>query len=352
MFQSHPLASSRNIDHARQVLSDVYLPLDFPSVSTSTEMKLRLNVVKVGRVTAGYLRFGAAIDIHTAEATDYHVDIPLTGKAIMRSGLRRPFTGTPRTAGVFMPGHTADLYCAEDFSQTAVMIPRADLHLELENLLGHSAAKPLEFSPELDLTTPSGRTVLQTVQLIDQVSNDSPRLLQHPLASQHLEQVFIESLLLSQPHNYSDALRTPVASAGLRPVAHAIELLRANPEHPWTVSELAQGVAVSVRSLQEGFRRTMHSTPMGYLREVRLEQIHQELSGAEPGTATVTDVAAKWGITHFGRFAASYRLQFSENPSDTIAPRVALTGLEEVHAIRTRTRAEADFHHPNPSVAW
>jgi transcriptional regulator GlxA family with amidase domain len=101
-------------------------------------------------------------------------------------------------------------------------------------------------------------------------------------------------------------------------VAHAVELLRANPEHPWTVSELADGVAVSVRSLQEGFRRTMGSTPMSYLREIRLEEIYRELSGAEPGTVTVTDVAAKWGITHFGRFAASYRRQFSEKPSDTM----------------------------------
>jgi AraC-like DNA-binding protein len=217
-----------------------------------------------------------------------------------------------------MPGYTADLDCDEDFSQMAVMIPHAELQLELENLLGHSAANPLEFSPELDLTTGPGCTVLQTLQLIDQISNDSPGLLQHPIASQRLEQVLMESLLLAQPHNYSSALSSPVASAGPRPVAHAVELLRANPEHAWTVSELADVVAVSVRSLQEGFRRSMSNTPMAYLRELRLEQIHKELSDAEPGTVTVTQVAAKWGITHFGRFAASYRQKFSERPSDTM----------------------------------
>jgi AraC-like DNA-binding protein len=318
MFQSHPLASSIDIDHARQVLSDVFLPLDFPSVSTSTEVDLRLNVVTVGRITAGYLRFGDAIQIHTSEATDYHIDIPLTGEATMRAGMQRPFLGTPRTAAVFMPGYTADLDCDEDFSQMAVMIPHAELQLELENLLGHGAVKPLVFSPELDLTTGPGCTVLQTLHLIDQVSHDSRGLLQHPLASQRLEQVLMESLLLAQPHNYSAAISSPVTSAGPRPVAQAVELLRANPEHAWTVSELAGGVNVSVRSLQEGFRRSMSNTPMAYLRELRLEQVHKELSGAEPGTVTVTEVAAKWGITHFGRFAASYARQFSEKPSETM----------------------------------
>ena len=318
MFQSHPLASSLDIDHARQVLSDVYLPLDFPSVSTSTEVDLQLNVVKVGRVTAGYLRFGDAIRIHTTEATDYHVDIPLTGRATMRAGLRRPFCGTPQTAAVFMPGFPADLDCDEDFSQMAVMIPHAEMQLELENLLGHSAAKPLEFAPELDLTTGPGCSVLQTLHLIDQVSNDSHGLLQHPLAAQRLEQVLMESLLLAQPHNYSADLSSPASPAGHRPVAHAVELLRTNPEHPWTVSELANAVTVSVRSLQEGFRRSMSNTPMAYLRELRLEQIRKELTDAEPGTVTVTEIAAKWGITHFGRFAASYQRQFSEKPSDTM----------------------------------
>ena len=318
MFQSHPLASSVDIDHARQVLSDVYLPLDFPSLSTSTEVDLQLNVVKVGRVTAGYLRFGDAIRIHTTEATDYHVDIPMTGRATMRAGLGRPFCGTPQTAAVFMPGYTADLDCDEDFSQMAVMIPRAEMQLELENLLGHSAPKPLEFSPELDLTKGPGCSVLQTLHLIDEVSNDSPGLLQHPLAAQRLEQVLMESLLLAQPHNYSADLSSPVSPAGHRPVAHAVELLRANPEHPWTVSQLANAVAVSVRSLQEGFRRSMSNTPMAYLRELRLEQIRKELTDAEPGTVTVTEIAAKWGITHFGRFAASYQRQFSEKPSNTM----------------------------------
>jgi AraC-like DNA-binding protein len=325
MFHSHHVASSVDIDHARQVLSDVFLPLDFPSASRSTAVHLTLNAIKVGRTTAGYLRFGDAIQIRTSEAANYHVDIPLTGRATMRAGLDKPVYGTPQTAAVFTPGYPADLDCDEDFSQLSVMIPRAELQVELENLLGHSIVKPLVFSAELDLAKGAGRTVLHTLQLIDLMSENQPGPLQHPLAALHLEQVLMGSLLLAQPHNYSAALSSPVSSAGPRPVAHAVDLLRAKPEHAWTVSELAGDVNVSVRSLQEGFRRSMSTTPMAYLRELRLEQIHRELSDAEPGTVTVTEVAARWGITNFGRFAASYRRQFSEKPSDTMRGRAIST---------------------------
>lgn len=281
-------------------------------------MDLRLNVMKVGRITAGYLRFGDAIQIRTSEATDYHIDIPISGRAMMRAGALRPSNATAQTAAIFMPGRTAELICSDDFSQVAVMIPRDELHLELENLLGRSATKPLEFSPELDMTSGPGGTVLQSLRLVDRVANETPALLEHPLAAQRFEQVLMESLLLAQPHNYSEALASPVAPAGPRPVAHAIELLRSDLEHAWTVGELAAAVAVSVRSLQEGFRRSTSTTPMGYLRQLRLEQIHGELTRAEPGSVTVSEIAAKWGITHFGRFAASYRQQFSEKPSETI----------------------------------
>ncbi|WP_233255373.1 AraC family transcriptional regulator [Naasia lichenicola] len=318
LFTSHPLAATVDIDHARQVLSDVYLPLDFPSASPTAAVDLHLNMVKVGRITAGYLRFGDAIRIRTSEATDFHVDMPLTGRATMRAGSQTPVHGSPRTGAIFMPGHPADLDCDEDFSQMAVMIPKAELEIELENLLGHSVTKPLVFSAGLDLTSGPGCAVLETLRFIDHVSTSAPDMLQHPIAAQRLEQVLMESLLLAQPHNHQESLAAPVAAAGPRPVAHAIELLRGSLEHAWTVSELAVAVSVSVRSLQEEFRRSTSSTPMGYLRQLRLERIHDELLDAEPGSATVSDVAARWGITHLGRFAASYQRRFGEKPSETI----------------------------------
>ncbi|MGO4690144.1 AraC family transcriptional regulator [Glaciibacter sp. 2TAF33] len=319
VFSRHPVVSCRDLDVARRTLSEVYLPMDFPSASASTSLDMSLNVIKVGRVTAGYLQFGDAMRIQTVEAANYHVDIPVAGKARMQAGPRDPVHGTPQTAAIFAPGLPVDLDCDDDFAQIALMLPKAGLQFELESLLGHSLKRPLEFSMALDLASPPGRTVLRALRLIDAASNQDDGMLQHPLAAHRLEQVLIHSLLLAQPHNYSEVLRATPPHAGGHSVSEAVDLMRARPAHAWTTAELAAASSTSVRSLQENFRRSVGTSPMRYLRDFRLEQVHKELVATEPGAATVTEVAARWGFVHLGRFAAAYRQRFGERPSDTIS---------------------------------
>lgn len=318
MFKSRPVASSRDVDHARQVLGEVFLPVGLHPARKSGTFDMRLNALTVGRLTCGHMLFGNALHIETAEAANYHIDIPTGGRARMRAGLGSPVYGTQHTAGVFMPGRPVAIDFEEPFSQLSLMIPRDLLQLEVENLLGVQPARPLEFSAELDLATAGSRMMMQTLRMIDEGSDQEGGPLAHPLATQRLEQVLIHSLLFAQPHNHSAALTAPAPASGVRPVSHAVELMRNSPAHPWTVTELAAEVSVSVRSLQEGFRRSMDTTPMAYLRHLRLEKVHEELASAAPGTVSVTEVAARWGFVHLGRFAASYHREFSERPSDTL----------------------------------
>ena len=81
-----------------------------------------------------------------------------------------------------------------------------------------------------------------------------------------------------------------------------------------TVGELAVHAHVSVRSLEEGFQRYLGTTPMAYLRRVRLTRIHAEVFSADPVEQTVAAVAQRWGFRHLGRFAQIYREQFKNFP--------------------------------------
>lgn len=318
MFASRRIASTRGVDEAREALSDVFLPVDFPSACTPTTMAMELNAVRVGKVTCGYMRFRDAVRIQTAEAENYHVDIPTVGRVMMRAALGPPVYGTQRAAGVFMPGRPVELECGDQFAQLSLMFPRESLQFEMANLLGEELGRPLEFSAEFDLATPGAQMLLHALQLIDDASERECGPLGHPLAAQRLEQVLVHSLLFAQPHNYWADLTGHAPASGTRPVSRAVELLRSSPAHPWTVGELAARVSVSVRSLQDGFRRSLDTTPMAYLRRLRLERVHDELASAEPGTVHVTEVATRWGFVHLGRFAAAYQQQFSERPSDTM----------------------------------
>lgn len=321
MFERHPVASGTGIEEARHALSEVFLPVDFPSARSSTAVDLKLNALTVGRVTCGYMRFGDAVRIETAEAENFHIDIPVSGRAAMRTSVGSPVHATPSTAGVFMPGRPVELDCGERFAQLALMIPRVELQREMELLLGDKPGRPLEFSSELDVTAPGGRMMVQALRTIDEASELEGGPLSHPLAQHRLEQMLLQTLLFAHPHNHSAALAGSSPDVGSHPVSEAVDLLRVAPEHPWTVTELAAEVSVSVRGLQQGFRRSLDTTPMAYLKLVRLEKVREELSRADPGTVSVTDVATRWGFVHLGRFAAAYRSEFGESPSTTMRAR-------------------------------
>ncbi|WP_018503596.1 helix-turn-helix transcriptional regulator [Parafrankia discariae] len=88
---------------------------------------------------------------------------------------------------------------------------------------------------------------------------------------------------------------------------------------PITISDIAAEAGVVPRILQYAFRRHRGTTPMAYLRGVRLARAREQLLAAEPGDGTtVAAVAARWGFPHPHRFAAVYHQAFGQPPSQEL----------------------------------
>lgn len=317
LFLQHVVVSSNDRDHARHVLSDTFLPLELEPLHPSKPMDVKLNVVKVGQLTAGYLRFAEAVRIRTVEAESYHIDIPIYGQALVRSGLRDPVFSTPGNAGVFTPGLPAQLDWGRGTGQICLMVPRQALKQEIERILGHPVGDFPEFGSALDLMGLAGRALLRTLRVIDHESR-AGGMLEQPLGEQSLEQALLDAILFAVPHSYSEAIAESRPRLGRRSIARAMELLRSSPDTTWSVSALAAEVSISVRSIQEGFRTSTGVSPMRYLREIRLERAHEDLAAAEPGSVSVAQVAGRWGFVHLGRFAVEYRSRYLESPSVTL----------------------------------
>ncbi len=100
-------------------------------------------------------------------------------------------------------------------------------------------------------------------------------------------------------------------------IKKAMDLLRANPAHEWTVDALAVSCGSARRTLEKHFRRFIGQAPMAYVRSVRLEQARTALLNAEP-PANVTAIATQCGFNHLGRFAMWYRGRYGETPSATL----------------------------------
>ncbi|MBS0223934.1 MAG: helix-turn-helix domain-containing protein [Proteobacteria bacterium] len=97
----------------------------------------------------------------------------------------------------------------------------------------------------------------------------------------------------------------------------ALDWLNGRLEDPIELETLAAIAGVRLRTLESQFKLHLGTTPLGWVRRLRLARARQLLLSA--GTTTsVTDVAMATGFAQLGRFAAYYRQQFGELPSRTL----------------------------------
>jgi transcriptional regulator GlxA family with amidase domain len=113
----------------------------------------------------------------------------------------------------------------------------------------------------------------------------------------------------------NDAFATNGESPLLR---RSLTFIHDNAQNDITLSDIAAAVNVTPRSVQYTFRRHLGTTPLEYLRRVRLDLAHRELQAADPSSDTVMAIAGRWGFGHAGRFSRVYKQVFGLPPSQTL----------------------------------
>jgi AraC-like DNA-binding protein len=329
-FGQYQVAATSDHDEACAALESVFQPRRLRLEKTARPARaldLVLNTFPVGEVTVNYISFGCDVRI-SFEPENFHVNVPLRGVAESRTGEEERVRATPERGVVFMPGLPGEVDWRGGCAQLCLVFPRHAVRLQLEAMLGRPVRKAIEFAPVMDLRTENGQALLAALRLVERQARCPRGLLDHALAIDNLKRILIDGLLLAQPHNYTDALTRPRPMDTPSAVRQAIELMQSHPEQPWTTSSLASRTAVSVRSLQEGFQRSIGMAPTQYLRDVRLTRVHDDLRAAAPDLVSVGQVARRWGFLYLGRFAAAYREKFGQSPSVTLrAPRPAPLGF-------------------------
>ena len=147
------------------------------------------------------------------------------------------------------------------------------------------------------------RTVLQTStpELVDAALGDTQR----KKLNAHVANAIIDTF----PVRFS-----PNSTA--TPLSRAVELMHEAARTPLSMRDITAASGLGIRGLQTTFARTLSTTPMRYLRNIRLDGAHGELERGE--AATVAEVARKWQFNHLGRFANTYNDRFGERPNETL----------------------------------
>jgi AraC family ethanolamine operon transcriptional activator len=99
-------------------------------------------------------------------------------------------------------------------------------------------------------------------------------------------------------------------------IRRSLDLIDATIREPLSVVDLCRVAGVSRRTLEYAFRERFELSPNAYMLSRRLDGVRAELRQNHDGQP-ITRIANQWGFNHLSRFAALYRRQFGELPSQT-----------------------------------
>ena len=101
-------------------------------------------------------------------------------------------------------------------------------------------------------------------------------------------------------------------------MAEFARLLVADPCHSPSMTQICAALDVDGRSLRRYCQEHLRMSPTRFIRLRRMQLVHRALRRATSQTVTVSQVVRDHGFTQLGRFAASYRTQYGELPSETL----------------------------------
>ena len=107
-----------------------------------------------------------------------------------------------------------------------------------------------------------------------------------------------------------------------------------------TTASLAEEYGLSCKSLQNAFKSLFDLNPRQFVRLLKLNLVHHELSRSDPSQINISRVAQKWGFEHQGRFAKYYAELFGENPSATLRRVDPMTGGMQTHCVERQEEME------------
>lgn len=172
--------------------------------------------------------------------------------------------------------------------------------------------QPVLRVPERRLAQCRERLLFLLGRSIEDVKASAPGL-----AEEELERDLLEELtcLLADPG--FDRNQRLASSPGSFIVEKCHQMTLSEPQSPPSVIDLCERLRISRRTVQNSFRAVTQTTPVNYIRCIRLNGVRRELVGSRADSLTIGDAAARWGFFHLSHFAADYQALFGELPSQT-----------------------------------
>lgn len=277
-----------------------------------------LGPIALGPITLSWLSFDADIRVEVEPPVDaYQVVLVSAGQLTAHCG-EDQMMATSTRGMVFRPDRPTGFEGWRAGQMLVIKIERHALEGWLAQLLQRPVVRPIGFELALDLSRRAAADWKGLVYTVATGLFDPESLFRQPLMTAPLVHPILSGLLLCADHDFRAQLEAPARIIGPSTVRRADEYIERHAHEPLTVAQVALSAGVSIRALQQGFKRSLGATPHQIIQRTRLERAHQDLVNARSDEATVAGIGAKWGFPHAGRFAALYFERYQTYPSTTL----------------------------------
>ncbi len=196
-----------------------------------------------------------------------------------------------------------------------VSLPKSAILAAAADLTGYEPGS-VSFLAMPPVSSAAGNHWLATLAYTYRVVSSNSEVLRSPLVAAAMTRNLAACALTSFANTAVDQsgdLPRRALPASLR---RAISFIESNVASDISLADVAAAARVTPRALQAGFRTCLDTTPISYLRQVRLAAARHDLQQADPASgATVAAIAARWGFASPRRFATDYRRVYGEPPS-------------------------------------
>ncbi len=312
------ILDTRDVDEARTRVANAYCGHTLTPSSSGHGFHAIHREALLGATAVHHLEYGEKpVEVDPVPLENWLlVSTPERGRLVVRSGKEERALAAGDTV-VLDPYRKFHLRFG---ARCRLLTLRLDRTL-VEQILGEMSGAdhlPAEFGLGPPSSSKAARTWRSVSNLISSEAMTPGIAADHPLVRVQLERTLVAALaethpLRARPRRASGSWCAPAA------VRRAVAVIEDQPDRLLTLTDLAAAAKLSPRALQQAFRRHFDTTPMTYLREVRLRRAHEDLVAASPGDGTrVSDVAYRWGFGNLGRFARAYADRFDLLPSETL----------------------------------
>jgi AraC-like DNA-binding protein len=308
---------SIDLDRTEEFLTTHYGPLRIGS--TTSESRTHISWAEGGAVGVDHLDFGFEMsydvlplgvillgDIESGTIEDHLVDGWQAGE---RFGPGEIFQLAP-----------PDRHYTGRINQARYRVMRLDQALLNQVATPTHDAAPVRLLNHRPVNAAAGQQLRSAIGHVDRHVLADPVASASPLIVATASRYLAACVLATFPNTaLTEVTAGDRAGAGSAVVRRAVEHIETHAGMDMSPADIAKAAHITVRGLQYAFRRHLDTTPMAYVRRVRLEHVHRELLAADPATGvTVTAIATRWGFLHQGRFVATYRRVYGRRPGQTL----------------------------------